>query len=185
MGGRVTGRSIAYAATQVRPALLISLTFNSSHFLSKLVFSLCSAKDWKKKHAGFHFPSFYNFILDTLENPEDDLEKKCADELLQWWSRYVYVQYTASGVLISSPLFSKVFPATDSRDSGANSRRAMLDCRKQLREGRARRAGGASAHNGAVRSSAPDNAVRASAPDNAVHSSVPDNAAHASAPDDA
>jgi len=57
--------------------------------MPKLVFALCSARDWRKKHSGFHFPTLYNFIVDLFEDPEDDLAKTCADKLLTWWNRYV------------------------------------------------------------------------------------------------
>jgi len=75
MSGCVTGQSIAYAATQVHRALLVSLTFHSLCFLLKLVLALTSAKAWKKKHAGFHFPTFYNFIVDIFKDPEDDITR--------------------------------------------------------------------------------------------------------------
>ena len=150
MGGRVTGRSITYAATQVCQALLVSLTFHSSHFLPKLVLALSSAKGWKKKHVGFHFPTFYNFIVDIFKDPEDNIARTRIDELLQWWNGYVYIQYTESEVLIFSLLFSKVFPATDSAASVENSRRAMLDCQKRLWGGHLRQAELASAHDDAA-----------------------------------
>ena len=57
--------------------------------MPKLVFALCSARDWRKKHSGFYFPTLYNFIVDLFEDPEDDLAKTCADKLLTWWNRYV------------------------------------------------------------------------------------------------
>ena len=142
------------------------------------MFSLCSAWDWKKKHAGFHFPTFYNFIVDTFEDPEDDLAKTCADKLLQWWNRYVYVQYPASGVLIPSPLFSNVFLATDSAAGDENSHRAMLNCRKRLREGHSR-------HAQAGRTSACDNAGRTSDRDNTGCASAREDVGRANARDDA
>ena len=142
------------------------------------MFSLCSARDWKKKHAGFHFPTFYNFIVDTFEDPKDDLAKTCADELLQWWNRYVYVQYPVSGVLIPSPLFSNVFPATDSAASDENSCHAMLNCQKRLREGRSRcaQAGRTSAHDNARHTSDRDNTGRASAREDVRRANARDNA---------
>jgi hypothetical protein len=42
-----------------------------------------------KLHVGFHFPTFYNFIVNTFENPEGDMAEKSAKELLQWWNEYV------------------------------------------------------------------------------------------------
>ena len=61
----------------------------------KLVFAP-SAKEWKKHHAGFHFPSLYNFIVDMFEDPEGDEAKKTNKELLKWWNRYVSVQCPGS-----------------------------------------------------------------------------------------
>ena len=142
------------------------------------MFSLCSARDWKKKHTGFHFLTFYNFIVDTFEDPKDDLAKTCADKLLQWWNRYVYVQYPVSGVLIPSPLFSNVFPATDSAAGDENSHRAMLNCRKWLQEGRSRRAQ-------AGRTSACDNARHTSDCNNTGHASACEDVGHANACNDA
>ena len=140
MDGHVTGRSIAYAATQVRRALLISLTILSSYFLPKLVFSLCSARDWKKQYDRFHFPTFYNFIVDTFKDPEGEAAEDSIDELLQWWNGYVQVQYMKSEVLISLLLFSKVFPATTGEADVVVSRRVMQQARKRLQEACARRA---------------------------------------------
>ena len=100
LGGHVTGRSIAYVATQVCQALLNYLRFVFSYFIPKLVFSLSSARDWKKQHAGFHFPTFYNFIVDMFEDPEDKIAKRSINELVQWWNRYVSVQYMMSDILM-------------------------------------------------------------------------------------
>jgi hypothetical protein len=48
-----------------------------------------SARDWKQEHAGFHYPSFYNFIVDFFENAEDNNSTSVVNKLLQWWNRYV------------------------------------------------------------------------------------------------
>lgn len=140
LGGHVTGRSIAYAATQVRRTPLISLAFLPSFIFPKLVFSLSSARDWKKHHAGFHFTTFYNFIVDMFEDPEDEPARKSATELLQWWNRYVYVQHESHIVLITSLLFRKIFPVITNRTTVAESENVMLECQRRLREARARRA---------------------------------------------
>jgi len=68
--------------------------------MPKLVFALSSACDWKKQHGGFHFPTFYNLIVDTFEDPEDEIAKRSTHELLQWWNWYVLVQSLVAGVLI-------------------------------------------------------------------------------------
>ena len=48
------------------------------------------AKDWKREHGGFHYPSFYNFIVDHFEDvePGDKDVAESLDELLHWWNRY-------------------------------------------------------------------------------------------------
>ena len=85
LDGQVTGRSIAYAATQVCQVLQTYLISCPTNF-QQLVFALSSAKEWKKTHSGFHFPAFYNFIVDAFEDPEDDEAKKSTKELLKWWN---------------------------------------------------------------------------------------------------
>jgi len=54
----------------------------------KLVFVLGSAQEWKREHAGFHYPLFYNFIVDYLENPQDEMSQRDVNELLRWWNWY-------------------------------------------------------------------------------------------------
>ena len=61
------------------------------------MFALSSAQEWKKEHAGIHYPSFYNFIVDFFENPDSDSgyedSEQCQQnhdfgvELLRWWDR--------------------------------------------------------------------------------------------------
>jgi hypothetical protein len=46
-----------------------------------------SARDWKQEHAGFHYPSFYNFIVDFFEDAEDNISTSAVNKLLQWWNR--------------------------------------------------------------------------------------------------
>jgi hypothetical protein len=50
-----------------------------------------SARDWKQEHANFHYPSFYNFIVDYFEDAEDGDSTTTINELLQWWNRYVII----------------------------------------------------------------------------------------------
>jgi len=42
-------------------------------FSAQLVFALNSSWDWRQEHAGFHYPSFYNFIVDLLEDEDSPL----------------------------------------------------------------------------------------------------------------
>jgi hypothetical protein len=91
MNNHVTPRSIAYTATQVRLLFLVILrSFLITLLpLPQLIFSLSTAQEWKREHNGFHYPIFYNFIVDFFEDIEDDAGQKNADELLDWWNRYV------------------------------------------------------------------------------------------------
>jgi hypothetical protein len=90
----VTPRAIAYIATQ-------------------LVFSLNTSRDWRYEHAGFHYPSFYNFIVDYFEDAEDDISKEANVELLRWWNRYLI-----SPFLTTAPdcLFQEDFPPYNKQD---------------------------------------------------------------------
>jgi len=57
----------------------------------QLVFSLSTAQEWKCYHNGFHYPSFYNFLIDFFEdvNLEDVATQENIDELLDWWNQYI------------------------------------------------------------------------------------------------
>jgi len=57
----------------------------------QLVFSLSTAQEWKRYHNGFHYPSFYNFLIDFFEDVdlEDVATQENIDKLLDWWNRYV------------------------------------------------------------------------------------------------
>lgn len=69
--------------------LLVSITILLRHFLFKLIFSLNSAWEWKHEHTGFYYPSFYNFVLDFLEDVKNNISTATISELLQWWNRCV------------------------------------------------------------------------------------------------
>lgn len=70
---RVTPASVAYAATQAR-------------------FSLTSSPVFTRTDTVTDSERFYNSILDLLEDPE---ETKEVDDLLAWWNRQVFPNYTA------------------------------------------------------------------------------------------
>jgi hypothetical protein len=57
----------------------------------KVVFSLNSAQEWKTDHTGINYPSFYNFVVNFLEEADNETTKASVDELLQWWNRYDFV----------------------------------------------------------------------------------------------
>jgi hypothetical protein len=60
--------------------------------LPQLIFSLSTAQEWKRYHNGFHYPTFYNFLVDFFEDIEDDAAQENVDELLNWWNWYVVLQ---------------------------------------------------------------------------------------------
>jgi hypothetical protein len=108
--------------------------------LPQLVFALGSAQEWKHKHASFHYPLLYNFIVDYLEDPRDETSQRDVNELLKWWNQYV--SYTLSlecDVLISPFLSSEVFPSTLTNGSAAASHNATQSSLKMLEDARARR----------------------------------------------
>lgn len=115
---QVTPRAIAYTATQ-------------------LVFSLNTSRDWRHEHAGFHYPSFYNFIVDYFEDVDDDLSKKANAELLCWWNRYFVFCFLWSPLTVS---FRMVFPSTTHKAATLTPRATSALSQKRLQESRARRA---------------------------------------------
>ncbi len=80
MNQHITPWSIAYAVTQVHWHLL--MLFSSFLIPPKLIFSLGTAQEWKHKHNGFNYPSFYDFIVDFFEDIEDNTAQKNADDVL-------------------------------------------------------------------------------------------------------
>jgi len=74
--------------------------------LLKLVFALGSAREWKCKHAGFHYPLFYNFIVDYLENPQDETSQRDINELLKWWNWYDLFTLSLEHNVLTSPFNS-------------------------------------------------------------------------------
>ena len=91
MNNHVTPRSIAYTTTQVCLLFLVILrSFLMTLLpLPQFIFSLSTAQEWKCEHNSFHYPIFYNFIVNFFEDIEDDAGQKNTDELLDWWNRYI------------------------------------------------------------------------------------------------
>jgi len=104
MNNQVTPRSIAYTATQVQHLHITSSVTDWS--LLKLVFALGSAQEWKHKHASFHYPSFYNFIVDYLKNPQDETSQRDVNELLKWWNWYDLFTLSLERGVLTSPFNS-------------------------------------------------------------------------------
>ena len=75
--------------------------------LPQLIFSLSTAQEWKCYHNGFHYPSFYNFLIDFFEDIdlEDVASQENIDELLDWWNQYVVLRiYGKTNTLMTALL---------------------------------------------------------------------------------
>ncbi|KJA13399.1 hypothetical protein HYPSUDRAFT_151639 [Hypholoma sublateritium FD-334 SS-4] len=70
MDGRVTPRSIAYAAVL-------------------LAFNLTDAGYWMEIYNQFNFRALYALIVDFFEGPSGQAAKRRSQNLLKWWSAYV------------------------------------------------------------------------------------------------
>ncbi|KAF9470019.1 hypothetical protein BDN70DRAFT_770403, partial [Pholiota conissans] len=70
MEGRVTPRSIAYAAVL-------------------LAFNLTDASHWMEVYSHFDYRALYALIVDFFEAPSGRAAKKRSNDLLKWWSAYV------------------------------------------------------------------------------------------------
>src|SRR6266851_1713400 len=138
MSNQITPHLIAYTATQVCRHLHITPSVTNWSLL-KLVFALGSAWEWKRKHASFHYPSFYNFIVDYLENPQDETSQRDINELLKWWNQYDLFTLSLDRDVLTSPfLSSEVFPPALSNGTGAASQDAAELSLKMLEEACAR-----------------------------------------------
>ena len=76
-------------------------------FLSppQLIFSLSTAREWKREHNGFHYPSFYDFVVDYFEDVEDDTVLENTNELLDWWTRCVFLGICGKSNILMYVLF--------------------------------------------------------------------------------
>ena len=114
MNNHVTPRLIAYTATQVCSHLLIFRSLLMSLLPAplgpKLIFSLSTAREWKREHNGFYYPAFYDFIVDFFEDIEDNAAQENADDLLDWWNRYVLSFLCGKTTILISVLFQPNFP---------------------------------------------------------------------------
>jgi hypothetical protein len=81
----VTIASLAYIATQVRRALILSQ--NNFNVRLKVRFALSSSSVFSRTDTTTDSETFYHSLLDLLEDPE---EYKEIDELLTWWNRYFF-----------------------------------------------------------------------------------------------
>ncbi|KAF9474972.1 hypothetical protein BDN70DRAFT_936263 [Pholiota conissans] len=77
MDGKVTGRSIAYAAVL-------------------MVFNLTNAVSWTETYNNFSFIGFYNFLVDYFEEERSANSTRRVKELLEWWNDQVFPEHVAS-----------------------------------------------------------------------------------------
>ncbi|KAK0485407.1 hypothetical protein EDD18DRAFT_1083362, partial [Armillaria luteobubalina] len=76
LDGQVTPRTIAYAAVLLH-------------------FNLTDASTWQEEYCGFSYEGLWNFVVDYFEGPAD-VESKAANKLLEWWTKYVMVQFSST-----------------------------------------------------------------------------------------
>ncbi|KAF9470887.1 hypothetical protein BDN70DRAFT_901767 [Pholiota conissans] len=77
MEGRVTPRSIAYAAVL-------------------LAFNLTDASHWVEVYNCFDYRALYALIVDFFEAPAGREAKKRSNDLLKWWSRQIFPHHTGA-----------------------------------------------------------------------------------------
>lgn len=80
----VTRASLAYICTQVSLSLTSLVLALASTHLSKVRFSLTSTNVFSRSDSETDTKTFYNSILDLLEDPEEQEEVK---DLLCWWDK--------------------------------------------------------------------------------------------------
>ena len=89
MDGRVTPRSIAYAAVLVRqPTNIVFIKI--SHHCLQLAFNLTDAGYWMEVYNNFNFRALYALIVDFFEGASGQAARRRSQNLLKWWSTYVY-----------------------------------------------------------------------------------------------
>ncbi|KIJ94639.1 hypothetical protein K443DRAFT_11933 [Laccaria amethystina LaAM-08-1] len=71
LNGKVTPRSIAYAAVQLH-------------------FNLQTAGSWSAIYGGFNYQGLYNYVVDVFEDAPGPAAKKRAQDLLNWWSTKIF-----------------------------------------------------------------------------------------------
>ena len=80
---KVTAPSIAYVATQVRNCTT-GLTYRTVTIRFQVRFALSSASVFCKTDRETDSETFYQSVLELLEDPEEMAEVK---DLLNWWNR--------------------------------------------------------------------------------------------------
>ncbi|KAH6913749.1 hypothetical protein BKA70DRAFT_1095841 [Coprinopsis sp. MPI-PUGE-AT-0042] len=88
----VTKASIAYVATQATIWRYSVLDFGPDELrFSKVRFALSSTQTFSRADEEMDSETFYNSIIEFLEDPE---EQKEADSLVEWWNKYVFPAFT-------------------------------------------------------------------------------------------
>jgi hypothetical protein len=89
LNGKVTPRSVAYAAVQVWVYDMVhgilcgsTLTIHDC----QLHFNLQTAGSWTQVYGGFDYQGLYNYVVDFFEDTPGPAARKRAQELLNWWS---------------------------------------------------------------------------------------------------
>jgi len=104
-------------------------------YLLKLVFALGTTQEWKREHAGFHYPAFYNFIVNYLKDPKDEMSWRDVNELIKWWDWYGSFSLSLEDDGLISPfLSSKVFPPVLLNGTGTALNDATESSLKMLEE---------------------------------------------------
>jgi len=130
MEGKVTPRTIAYAAVLVRSTNLF--VFPVSLKQLQLVFNLTSATQWTEEYNGFNFPAFYNFIVDFFEEASGTQAKRRVEKLLAWWTKYMPLVFHRMEVLMNG--YRQVFPHHVATTSNSRKSRTKLAFQHAARE---------------------------------------------------
>ena len=97
----------------------------------QLHFNLQTAGSWTAIYGGFDYKGLYNYIIDVFEDAPGPAAKKRAQDLLNWWSMWVFPLRTRS-IWLNSHHDRKIFPA-----ASLHRRSNTLASRKAFKQQRA------------------------------------------------
>ena len=75
----------------------------------ELHFNLQTAGSWTPVYGGFDYQGLYDYIVDFFEDTPGPAGKKHAQELLNWWSLWVFPLFI--NITLNSHRGRKIFPA--------------------------------------------------------------------------
>ena len=130
LNDKVTPRSIAYAAVQVRVFILyVTMLIHNC----QLHFNLQTADSWSPIYNGFDYRELYNYVVDVFEDTPGPAAKKRAQDLLNWWSAWVFPLLTKN-IKLNSDHGRKIFPAAalHRQSNTSASRKAFKEQRAAL-----------------------------------------------------